>query len=58
MGVKDVEVKEEGLRRRLEGRRDGSKGISLHASPTAGKSFAARASLPKHFKRRSLKLGT
>lgn len=47
MGVRGVEVKEEVLRRRVEGWRDGSKGILLHASPAAGKSFAVRASLPR-----------
>lgn len=46
MGVKDVEV-QEGLRRKLEGWRDGNKGILLHGSPTAGKSFAVGALLPK-----------
>lgn len=46
MGVKDIEV-QEGLRRKLEGWRDGNKGILLHGSPTAGKSFAVGALLPK-----------
>lgn len=44
MGVKGVQVKR---RSQVEmGRMEGwSKGILLHASPTAGKSFAVRASL-------------